>query len=114
MTMDPIQPVESPARMLAPPPPPTSSAGTGVSSSAMRGDYLASAQMVNDILSLGSEDGPPAPRPATRAAPRAVAGTVVGPRPVPEAPLPPPPPPGPLSPDFFTSSKPKKRHRWGR
>jgi hypothetical protein len=82
--------------------------------------------MVNDILSLGS-DAPvkqkdvaptssiptpiaaPPPPPAELIA--ALAAARPGPIPVPELLFPPPPAlePGPVSPDFFTSSKSKKR-----
>jgi hypothetical protein len=97
---------------LLPPPPPV---GTRNSTSK---DYAASARMVNDILSLGSDQPavrnvappPPPPPPPPPEAHAGVTTAPTGPRPVPEAPLPPPPPPGPLTPDFFRSSRPKKRH----
>src|SRR5664280_3676099 len=93
------------------PPPPRSGARSSTSN-----DYAASARMVNDILSLGS-DQPPVrnvaspPPPPSPAAHSGVATAPTGPRPVPEAPLPPPPPLGALTPDFFRSSRPQKRHK---
>jgi hypothetical protein len=113
MIQESTQQSDASAMSLLPPPPPV-----GARSSAS-GDYAASARMVNDILSLGSDRPPvrntapplPPPPPPPVEAHAGVVTAPTGPRPVPEAALPPPPPPGPLTPDFFRSSRPKKRHK---
>jgi hypothetical protein len=90
---------------------PQSVATTG-SNARTAGDYATTVSMLNEILSLGSED-PPAPLQRTTATgpvgpPTSASSAPTGPRPVPEVALPPQPSGTPLAPDFFTASKPRR------
>jgi len=143
VTLDSTYPEEQPVTMPMAPSAPAPSAPRGASDvkAPVRTDYASTAHMVHDILSLGSEHpsaprevsrrptGPPAPPPKASGGSGATDSTVipvltdpqVGPRPVPEVPLPYPSDvglstsaDGTVTPDFFTSSKPRKRTRRGR
>ena len=90
---------------LSPPTPTT--ADTQVTS-----DYAATAQILNDIFSLDS-DALPTPAHTTQSATTGSASrTRPGPQPVPELQLAPLDPDGPLTPDFFASSKSKRHLKW--
>lgn len=75
-------------------------------------DYAATAQMLNDIISPGSGDQSAAAGRTSTGSTGFVSGPRSGPRPVPELQSPSPAPDGPVTPDFFASSRSKKRLKW--